>query len=102
MLLLSAKTAEESRRIGDLCAERMEKTFIADKELFELDHPLVNLVRTRPQCSCLFHSNPNKIHPECHEKMMDWFGYRAALMAFIYGGVKTPTFVLKSLLYSYC
>ncbi len=85
-LMCSQKSSvEESRRITNECAARMDRCFAADEKLFKVeDIPLVTLFKNQGQgCgSCMYKSNLSKVHAECRREIDFWFAYRAALMVF--------------------
>jgi hypothetical protein len=86
ILLKYYGSIESCKKASDLCAQRMKECEEADEKLFALDHPLVNLFKDNqmPDCSCKYQSNSKKIHPECKEKVKDFFAYRDSLMFFVF------------------
>lgn len=93
--LLAARTAEDSTRVSDECAALMESLGEAEAALFKLKElpadevpPLLTLFLGREAdkgCpSCWVSSRIQKSHPECQFKISEWFGYREALLLYVY------------------
>lgn len=90
----NSQGADECTRVSNICAQRMERTAKADEELYKLYQlpqeeylPIVRLFlmagEDRGCPTCWLSSSRGRNHPDCNRKIDRWFGYKAALMAYV-------------------